>query len=164
MPPPAKAAATLNISYRPFAEADLSFVTELYLSTRREEVAMTGWPARTQLAFLLDQHRAQHNHYSLHYADAEWLIIERAGEPIGRLYLHEQPGAVHVIDISLMPESRGWGIGEAILRDVAEQAHGEAKAVSIHVEKNNRARSLYLRLGFEVTGDRGVYDLMELAP
>lgn len=164
MPPPAKAAAGLNIAYRPFVEADLPFVTGLYVSTRSEEVAMTGWPAETQLAFLLDQHRAQHSHYSLHYADAEWLIIERAGEPIGRLYLRDEPGAVHIIEISLMPENRGSGIGEAILQDIAEQAQGEAKKVSIHVEKNNRARSLYQRLGFEVTEDRGVYDLMELAP
>lgn len=164
MPPPANAAGRLGIAYRPFVEADLPFVTELYLSTRREEVALTGWPAATQEAFLLAQHRAQHSHYALHYADAEWLIIERADAAIGRLYLREEAGAVHIIDISLLPGSRGSGIGAAILSDIADQAHAAAKPVSIHVEKTNRARALYLRLGYALVEDRGVYDLMELAP
>lgn len=125
---------------------------------------MTGWPPETQLGFLLDQHRAQHSHYSQHYADAEWLIIEQNGDPIGRLYLLDEPGSLHIVDISLIPARRGSGIGEAILRDIAAQAQTNTRRVSIHVEKNNRARSLYRRLGFEVIEDRGVYDFMELAP
>lgn len=164
MPPPGKAAAALNIAYRPFAEADLPFVAELYVSTRTEEVALAEWPAATKLTFLLQQHRAQHEHYSLHHADAEWLIIEREGEPIGRLYLRSDPKRLHIVDISLMPGSRGLGIGEAILSDIAAQARAEAKVVSIHVEKHNRARLLYKRLGFAVVEDRGVYDFMELQP
>ena len=33
--------------------------------------------------------------------------------------------------------------------------------MSIHVEKNNPAMQLYVRLGFTVAEDKGVYDLME---
>jgi len=163
MPPPIRAAAEFGVSYRPFVDQDLPFLAELYLSTRQEELAMTGWPAETQVAFLLQQHRAQHSHYAAHFADAEWLIIERAGRAIGRLYLQEQPDRFHVVDISLMPGSRGSGIGTAILVDVLAQARASGKRVSIHVEKNNRAQSLYARLGFSVIADRGVYDLLETA-
>jgi ribosomal protein S18 acetylase RimI-like enzyme len=161
---PGKAAAAHNIAFRPFVESDLPFVAELYVSTRIEELALVEWPAAARLAFLLQQHRAQHAHYARHYADALWLIIERDGRAIGRLYLREQLDRFHIIDISLMPPCRGSGIGGAILRDIADRARLEAKVVSIHVEKHNRARSLYQRLGFEVTEDRGVYDLMQLAP
>jgi ribosomal protein S18 acetylase RimI-like enzyme len=164
MSPLGKAAAALDITCRPFAEADLPFVAELYVSTRSEEMALAQWPVATKLDFLLQQHRAQHAHYSLHHADAQWSIIERHGEAIGRLYLRDEPDRLHIIDISLIPQSRGQGIGEAILSDIADRARVEAKVVSIHVEKNNPARSLYQRLGFAVTEDRGVYDFMELAP
>ena len=160
MPPPLRAAAELGVSYRPFAEDDLPFVAELYASTRREEVAQTGWPADMQEAFLRHQHEAQHSHYSIHFADAEWLIIERGGEAIGRLYLRDLPDVLHVVDISLVPECRGEGVGGAILRDVLGQARALGKGVSIHVEKVNRARRLYERLGFETIEDKGIYDLM----
>lgn len=164
MPPPLRAAGKFDIRYRPFTDEDLPFVAELYASTRREEVAVTGWPAEVQEAFLRQQHEAQHSHYSIHYPDAEWLIVERAGEAIGRLYLRELPGELRIIDISLLPQSRGRGIGGAIMQDIIDHARALAKPVSIHVEKNNPARRLYDRLGFTVIADRGVYDLMEARP
>jgi|SRR5687768_16369937 len=161
MPPPLRAAAEFEISYRPMSEDDLPFVAELYASTRREEVARTGWPAEMQEAFLKQQHEAQHSHYSVHFAEGEWLIVEREGEAIGRLYLNEEAERLHIVDISLVPGSRGMGIGGAILRDVLDQAKDLGKkGVSIHVEKVNPARRLYERLGFAPGEDLGIYDLL----
>jgi GNAT superfamily N-acetyltransferase len=164
MPPPIRAAGDFGISYRPFIEEDLPFVAELYASTRREEVAMTGWPTEMQEVFLNQQHEAQHSHYSLHFADAEWLIIEREAEAVGRLYLRNLPENLHIIDISLLPESRGKGIGGAIMQDILDQARSLGKGVTIHVERNNPARALYARLGFEMIEDRGVYDFLRAQP
>src|SRR6478735_7738219 len=104
MAPPLKAVGEFGVSYRPFTDSDLPFVSELYASTRREEVAMTGWAAEAQTAFLAQQAAAQHSHYSIHFADAEWLIVEREGRAIGRLYLRETPGNLHIVDISLIPD------------------------------------------------------------
>ena len=143
---------------------DLPFVAALYASTRREELAGTGWPEELQAAFLGQQHEAQHNFYRATYDGAEWLIIVQDGEPIGRLYRVIWPREIRVIDISLAPAARGSGIGGAILASIQEEARGLGRAVSIHVEKNNRARNLYLRLGFAVIEDKGVYDLMEWRP
>jgi ribosomal protein S18 acetylase RimI-like enzyme len=164
MPPPIRAAAEHGISYRPFAQEDLPFVAELYASTRRWEMALTGWPRETQEAFLSQQHAAQHQHYSTHYEGIERLIVERSGEAIGRLYLHEAGPDMRIVDISLVAQCRAQGIGGAILRDVIADAHARGKAVSIHVEKNNPARRLYLRLGFVQAVDRGVYDMLEAHP
>ncbi len=164
-PPPIHAAERFGIAYRPMMEArDLPSWRNSSASTRREEVAQTGWPAETQETFLRQQHEAQHSHYSLHFAEAEWLIVEREGEPIGRLYLRDDPDRLHIIDISLMPGSRGKGIGGAIMEDVIALARNRGKAVSIHVEKYNPALRLYRRLGFEPIEDRGVYDLMRAGP
>jgi ribosomal protein S18 acetylase RimI-like enzyme len=164
MPPPLRAAAPFGISYRPFTDEDLPFVAALYASTREAEVAQTGWPVEAQRAFLAQQFEAQHRHYRQHYYDAEWLILERAGAAIGRLYLFEDATEFTIVDISLIPEARGQGIGAALLEDVCALARGKGKIVSIHVEKNNPARRLYGRLGFEVKEDLGVYDLMTWSP
>ncbi|HEV2745791.1 MAG TPA: GNAT family N-acetyltransferase [Allosphingosinicella sp.] len=161
MPPPLRAARRTGIAYRAMANEDLPFLAELYASTRREEVAATGWPAEAQAQFLAQQFDAQHRHYQAHYPDAEWLVVERGGEPIGRLYTEEWPSQFRIIDIALTPANRGQGIGAAILRDVLEMARGAGKRVSIHVEKFNPAMRLYLRLGFTPVEDKGVYDLLE---
>lgn len=142
-------------------DADMDFAAALYASTRAEELALSGWPEQERGAFLDLQHRAQHHHYRTYYQGAEWLILEREGEAIGRLYLAEWRDQFRIVDISLVPASRGAGIGEAILRDVQEAARAAGKGVSIHVEKANPARRLYERLGFAVAEDKGVHDLME---
>ena len=164
MPPPLKAASGFGVSYRPFADEDLAFVSALYASTRREELAMTGWPAEAQEQFLAQQAAAQHSHYSLHFSDAEWLIIERGDEAIGRLYLRDQSADLHIVDISLLPGSRGQGIGGAILADTLALARSQGKGVTIHVEINNPARTLYARLGFETVEEKGAYDLLRAQP
>lgn len=161
MPPPLDAAARFGISYREETEEDRPFTAALYASTRAEEVASTGWPLEAQHAFLRQQFEAQHEHYRRHYPDAEWLIIERGGEAIGRLYTEVWPSQIRIIDIALAPAARGQGIGRAIIEDVGAVARSLGKSVSIHVEKNNPARFLYQRIGFRVVEDKGIYDLME---
>lgn len=161
MPPPLRAAAKYGIAYRPMVEEDLPFLAALYASTRAEEVAQTGWPPEMQRAFLAQQHHAQHHHYQTYYKGAEWLIVERAGEPVGRLYLDRSEGRHHVIDISLAPAVRGQGMGGAIMADILDAAREAGQGVAINVERNNPALHLYERLGFELAEDQGVYLYME---
>ena len=164
MPPPLRAAAALGITYRALSDGDHPFAASLYASTRSEELAQTGWPDEIQHAFLAQQFDAQHRHYRQHYPAAEWLIVERADERIGRLYIEEWEREFRVIDIALVPASRGQGIGAAVLSDVIAQAGAAGKAVSIHVEKHNGAMRLYQRLGFVRVDEHGIYDLMERRP
>ncbi|HYE26931.1 MAG TPA: GNAT family N-acetyltransferase [Allosphingosinicella sp.] len=164
MPPPLRAAAGLGVSYRPITDADLPFLATVYASTRVEELASTGWPDEMKLQFLAQQFDAQHRHYMRHYPEAEWLVIERAGEDIGRLYIEEWPSQLRLIDISLLPAARGGGVGGAILADLMEQAAAAGKPLTIHVEKNNPAMRLYHRLGFVGIDEHGIYDLMEWRP
>lgn len=150
-----------GLTVRTMTPDDLAFLTLLYASTRQEELAPLPWSDEQKAGFLDMQFQAQHRHYLQHYQDALWLVIERAGRPVGRLYIDYWPSEHRIIDIALLPEARGQGLGGEVLLDVMEEADRQAKAVSIHVEKNNPAMRLYLRLGFVVRQDKGVYDLME---
>jgi ribosomal protein S18 acetylase RimI-like enzyme len=160
-PPPIEAAAAFGIAYRPMTDADLPFVERLYASTRAEEMAAAGWPEAMQTAFLGQQHRAQHQHYRTAYPDTQWLIVERAGAPVGRLYLSEAEGGLLLLDISLLPGERGAGLGGAMLRDVIADAAAAGRKLSLHVERSNPARRLYERLGFVIADDDVVYLRME---
>ncbi len=122
---------------------------------------MLGWPAEMLAAFLEQQRHAQQMHYRAAFADAAWLIVESGGAPVGRLYTDERPGSVHLIDISLLPEWRGRGLGGAILSDLIADAAARDLAVSLQVLKVNPARRLYERLGFRIVADNGPHDWME---
>ncbi|MEP3437315.1 MAG: GNAT family N-acetyltransferase [Hoeflea sp.] len=157
-------AAALGLAFRVMTAEDMGFLAGLYASTREDELAPLPWSAEQKAAFLQMQFEAQHSHYLKHYPDAMWLIIELAGQPAGRLYLEYWPSEHRIIDIALMPQLRGRGIGAALLRDVIDEAVRSAKAVGIHVEKANPAMRLYKRLGFETVEDKGVYDLLRWQP
>lgn len=164
MPFPLRSAARSGLTLRPVVDADLPLLARLYASTRQDEVAQTGWPVEMQQAFLQQQHEAQHSHYKAVFEQAEWSIIERSGEAVGRLYWDERAYDLHVVDITLLPEFRGEGWGGVLLADFLAHAGTLGKGVTIHVEKTNPARSLYDRLGFRLVEDRGLYDYLRAAP
>jgi ribosomal protein S18 acetylase RimI-like enzyme len=85
-------------------------------------------------------------------------------EPVGRLYLHRRQDEIRIIDIALLTEHRGKGIGSLLMLDILEEATQAALPVRIHVERNNPALRLYQRLGFRAIADQGVYWLMEWHP
>ncbi len=154
-------AAGAGLTFRSIAETDLPFLLRVYASTRAEELArVPEWSDEQKAAFIDQQFRAQHAHYQKHYPEADWLVTSHAGQDVGRLYIERWPSQHRLIDITFLPEHRGKGFGEALLRDLMDEAAAVNKAVSIHVEKYNPAMRLYRRLGFTVEEDKGVYDLM----
>jgi len=164
MPPRLDAAAILGLCLRPVEAADAPFVASLYASTRADEVARFGWPAGNQRAFLSQQCEAQELYFRSRYPDAEWLIVERDGAAVGRLYLEQSAQALHVIDISLVPAARGQGLGAALLADIVAAAAAAGRKATMHVERSNPARRLYARLGFVVVGETDAYLLLERSP
>jgi ribosomal protein S18 acetylase RimI-like enzyme len=151
-------------SLRPVEDADRAFLVELYASTREEELAQVGWDAGTKRAFVEQQFTAQDHHYRANYPGATLDVIEVDGAPAGRLYVHRGPSDIRIMDIALAPPYRGRGVGTRLLRALIEEADASSRKLSIHVEMNNPARSLYDRLGFEPAGEHGVYVLMERPP
>lgn len=82
------------------------------------------------------------------------------GRPAGRLYVARWPAEIRIVDISLLPEHRGHGIGTALLGDLTAEAAAAGTPLTIHVERFNPALRLYQRLGFVAVGDAGVYLLL----
>jgi ribosomal protein S18 acetylase RimI-like enzyme len=157
-------AEALGVGFRPATDEDLPFLACLYASTRWEEVAQAGWPAEAQARFLVEQFELQRVHYARFRPNAERMVIEREGAPLGRLEIDATGDRLHIVDISLLPDGRGGGIGTAILTDLLRLGEGSGRVVSIFVEKYNPALRLYRRLGFAPLREEGVYDFMEWRP
>ena len=148
------------VSLRPVEPADEEFLLRVYASTREDELALTDWTDEQKAAFVRHQFDAQDSHYSQHYPTATFDVVLVDGEPVGRLYVDRWPKETRIVDIALLPECRGHGVGGELI----ERIQAEGREVSIHVERFNPAQRLYARLGF-VPEDAGpVYALMRWTP
>lgn len=159
---PGAVLTALGVSVRPEREEDIPFIRRLYCEMRWAELAaVQDWSDEQKIGFLAQQYEAQRQHYARAYYDAEFLVIERAGEPIGRLYLYRgDPKDIRIVDIGLLIAARNHGLGRAIIEAVFDEARAGGRTVSIHVEVFNPARRLYDRLGFVEEGEHGPYRLM----
>ena len=152
------------VAFRPIGPDDDAFLRRVYASTREEELRPVPWTPSEKEAFLRQQFEAQHAFYQERYTGTRFEVILQDGQPIGRLYVARWSDEIRIVDIALLPEHRGAGIGGAIVRGLLAEAAAAGKPVRIHVERLNPARRLYERLGFVPIEDKGVYYLMEWRP
>jgi ribosomal protein S18 acetylase RimI-like enzyme len=152
--------ATADIALRASTSADRSLLCEIYGSTRAAELALVPWDDAAKRAFVAQQFAAQDEHYRRHYPGAALDVIEVGGRPAGRLYVHRGDADIRIMDIALLPEFRGRGIGTRLLRGLLDEGRASGCTVSIHVERGNPARELYERLGFHPVEEHGIYVLM----
>lgn len=151
-----------RVTFRPVVETDTPFLRALYASTREEEMALLPWTPEQKREFLDFQFHAQTKHYDEFYGAADFLIIELDREaPIGRLYIFRNGEEIEIIDIALLPDFRGKGLGRELLQEIIDEAKRDGKIVAIYVENFNPARHLYDRLGFQHVDTNGVYHLMK---
>ncbi len=151
-------------SLRPITAEDTEFLYRVYASTRADEMAAVEWSDAEKEQFLRFQFEAQHKYYQQQFSAATFDVIVLDSAAVGRLYVDRREDEIRLIDIALLPEYRGKGLGGEIMRDVLAEAGAAGKPVRIHVERFNPALRLYRRLGFRHIEDQGVYNLMEWSP
>jgi ribosomal protein S18 acetylase RimI-like enzyme len=147
----------------PVSGGDGPFLYEVYAGTRRAEIAGWGWEAAQQDAFLRMQFQAQSGAYAAQWPDADHrLILDEAGRRVGRIFVVRTPAELRLVDIALLPECRGSGIGTALVRELQAQAAAAGLPLRLSVARSNDgARQLYERLGFREIGQDEVYAAME---
>jgi ribosomal protein S18 acetylase RimI-like enzyme len=155
---------TAEVTLRPATAADRGLLLAVYAAYRAEELDQVEWPPGAREAFLEQQFAAQDHEYHRANPAGSFDVIEVDGAPAGRLYVDRRPGDLRVVDIALLPEHRGRGVGRRLLTGLQDRAAAEGRIVSIHVEATNRAGGLYARLGFVVAEELGVYRRMEWRP
>lgn len=146
------------------SENDMAFLSELYRTTRWEEVLQAPWDDEQRITFLHQQFTAQHKHYQSHYPKAEKLVILKDKQAIGRIYIDRDESSICLIDVALLPKHKHQGIGTALLKELLLEATEQQKKVVIHVENFNPAYAWYVKHGFQQIEDKGVYQYMEWYP
>ena len=152
------------ITLRPVQPDDEAFLFDLYAGTRREEMAAWGLDEVMLAQILRMQFASQQGTYRTQFPEADHHIILRHERPIGRLLVDRTGAEMLLVDVALVAEARGSGIGTRLLRALQAEAVEKGVPLRLKVVLTNPARRLYQRLGFVGLDDDGVYEQMEWRP
>jgi ribosomal protein S18 acetylase RimI-like enzyme len=135
-------AGKLKFELRPVTGGDFQFCWLLYRDLMK--------PLTTEL---LEWNEAgQRRVIEQAMTDSGTSIITVSGSDIGWLQIEETCDELNLGQLYVMPSMQNCGIGTAVVRQLCDRALRESKALTLDVMKNNRARLLYERLGFDTIG------------
>jgi ribosomal protein S18 acetylase RimI-like enzyme len=143
-----------EISLRPADNGDLEFCFRLYIESRKGEVEAFGWAEAAELAFFRMQFEARERAYRLQFPGLVDEIITLSGSPVGRIFTSSEGDGLLLIDIAILSDHQGSGIGTQVVRDLQAKALIEDKRVLLRVDKtNHRAIVFYKKLGFVIDAE-----------
>lgn len=154
-------AAAADYRVRLASPEDREFLARLYASTRADELERAGFPLDQREAFCRMQFNAQQHHYTQYFARAVDTLIEIDGVAVGRELIARSGDELFLVDIALLPEFRNRGIGTDRLQRLIAQSHALQCPIRLYAEQGSRAQALYQRHGFVITGEEGVYFMMQ---
>ena len=131
-----------HLDIRPESDDDHPFLTDLFIA---------GSPMRDLLPRPMLEQQAStfsaHNAFAFPHATRR--IVTQKGRAIGRIMLDWSPGDhSYGVDIAVLPEVMGQGVGSAILRAWLATADAAGLPCRFNVFSTNPARDIYARLGF----------------
>lgn len=153
-----------ELSLEPASAADEAFLLSLYADVRAPEMAFLPLPEAQKGLFLQSQFHAQEAQYRSAYPDADFLIICQGGTQIGRFSLVREQTRIHAIDLAVLSDWRGQGIGTAVFQQLLDEAKEKGVPVTLSVAMGNPAIRLYERLGFTLEEEQPPYQTMKWRP
>ncbi len=152
------------LELRPVSAADDDFLYRVYASSRLDELNLLPWDEAAKQSFLQMQFAAQQTHYQGYFPNASHDVILAGSLPVGRLYVDRRETEIRILDITLLAEARGQGIGSHVLQSLMKEAQAANKTLSIYVERSSPSLTWFQRRGFVKAGENGFSDLMEWRP
>jgi len=153
-----------RVTTRAETAEDETFLRRLNIAVRWNEFAALAIPPAEKVALLQQQYDARRTGYRGEFPDADFHVVECGGVPVGRFYVDRRPDTHHLVDIAILPDHCGQGIGTALLREMLAQAGRAGVGVILRVDHLNPAKRLYQRLGFVEIEDLGFDALMRWLP
>jgi GNAT superfamily N-acetyltransferase len=144
--------AAAGVRLRAAGRDDLGFLRALHRAISAPDFVLAPWGTEARERIIREQFDLQHRHFLKAFPRADYWIVERVeGDsvvPIGRYYLDRHGPVWRALEMSFLPNKRGFGV--ALLRWTKTLlAAAGGQGFDLHVaHSNTRARDLYLKLGF----------------
>jgi len=99
-----------------------------------------------------------------HFDPTRYQVVVVDGEDAGALSVERREGEIYLDTVEVAPHYQGRGLGTALIQSVLEDARSRGLPVTLQVNRANRSRRLYERLGFVEIDRTDTHDLMRWAP
>lgn len=144
-----------NLGLRLEQPNDKSFIAALLREVRPELEQIS--PDKDAVDYVYQQQfEARSWGYGVQFPDAWHMIIEQSGDPIGLLVLDINEQRARVVDVAVIPQMQGQGVGEKVFAGVQQTAEQMALPLSLCTRRDNlSALQFYKRLGFQAEPDTG---------
>lgn len=145
-----------ELHLRPYAESgDRDFLFEVFAAAgpALELAPLPDSPVKTRL--IEQQFRGWFHGYLEHYGLETLSIIEcPMGNPVGYIWMFYNSEEHRIADLAFTTESRGKGIGTALVNRIASDAFAAGLPLRASVAKSNEGSLRFnLRLGYVVTSE-----------
>ena len=152
----------MTVILRPESSSDEDFIRRLILETVAEELGASAWPEPMRSHLLGVQYTARRQAHRRSFRESANCVIQAHGVDAGWAVVNTMPHEIRLVEIMVLPEMRGNGIGTATIRQILSVAANAGKPVRLNVNVTNHgAIRLYERLGFRKTEWNDVQYLME---
>jgi ribosomal protein S18 acetylase RimI-like enzyme len=145
-------------------ENDSEFFMELFSEIKGSELLLHSWPPTIREQLLSMQYRGFMKSIQEEYPNHEDFLILFQSKMAGRLQIEKNDSFFRIINISLMPDFRGKGIGSYILKNILKEANLRQIPVELDVDVSNPAFFVYQNLGFNIIYCDEVKILMKYFP
>jgi ribosomal protein S18 acetylase RimI-like enzyme len=143
-----------GISVRCARREDEALLFALFAAEKAAEFAAIGLPEVQYRPLLEMQYRGRAMTHSVRYPEAEdWIVCAPDGTALGGYLLAKTSQEARLMDLAVLPQWRGRGIGTRVLLDLMTRSATAGVPLKLQVMKGNRAVRLYARLGFQVVGE-----------
>ncbi|MGJ8695239.1 MAG: GNAT family N-acetyltransferase [Verrucomicrobiaceae bacterium] len=141
-----------EVSLRPQTDGDISFIEDLVIAVREREPGFCELAAEERTRILREQSKLQLADYGRKFPQGHFLIIEASGRAIGRFYVNHASDHIRVVELSVLPDYQGHGIGQQLMKSVLAEGTRTGVPVRLSVALGNPAFTFYETLGFRETG------------
>ena len=154
----------MEMELRKANAADEAFLKALFKEIHAPELLPAAIPASMAAQLLDMQYRGQKMSYEAQFPAGESYIIALEGEPIGRLFVHQTPEELRLVDIALRRAWQSRGLGTQLLRELGNRAREQKIPLRLSVRPTSPAARLYTRLGFVEISATQTHAEMEWTP
>lgn len=128
-----------EFAYRPASDDDVEWLVKLRIETMSEHIEASG-----QILTVEEQRQRV-------LQDFDCIrVMQIEGEPIGMIKVVRRTNPWKLVQIQIVPQHQGQGIGGKVVRALLHEATKTSNSVTLSVLKVNPARHLYERLGFRI--------------